>query len=234
MTPRTAVDAAAARRALAAGTAVVLPGPAPLTHVIAATVPEAVNLAKGRPAGQAVALWAHDPDTLDSLDEVWDLGPEQRAPLRLLLRRERLTVLLPVRSGAPRPPWLEPAVREERSLLFGSRWDPLRPVLDEFPVLYVSSANRTGGPPVAGTAEALATFPAEVPVLAAPDPAGEDADTGPRAATTTVRIRPDGTLALHRPGAQDRAHGGPEAYLRHLRAPSDTSGSPSPGPPRVP
>ncbi|MFE5597488.1 hypothetical protein [Streptomyces sp. NPDC056549] len=47
-------------------------------------------------------------------------------------------------------------------LLFGARWQPLHPLLDDHPVLYVSSANLTGHPPAADTGTALAMFPPTV------------------------------------------------------------------------
>ncbi|WP_129838894.1 Sua5/YciO/YrdC/YwlC family protein [Streptomyces sp. RFCAC02] len=212
--PRGTAGPAEVLRALGGGGAVVLPNPAPLTHVVAAAHAPAVNEAKGRPAGQPVALWAHRPDTLRTLAPVWDLSPADRAFAGRLLADEHLTVLLPLRPGAMTPPWLAPAARDGWTLLFGARWEPLRPVLDAHPVLYVSSANRTGHPPAATAAEARAMFPAAVPVLAPPrTPA-----PGPRSATTTVRLDPGGRLTLHRRGAQDRPYPDPDAYLRRLAA----------------
>ncbi|WP_150252549.1 hypothetical protein [Nocardiopsis deserti] len=223
--PRTPVTLAEARQVLGRGTAVVLPNPAPLTHVITAATAPAVNRAKGRAVSQSVALWAHHPDTLRALDDVWALTSEDRVLARRLLVEEHLTVLLPLHPQAERPAWLEPAAKDGWVLLFGTRWQPLRPLLDDHPVLYVSSANRTGRPPAATTGEALAMFPAAVPVLERPgpgwaDPAGE---TG-RRATTTVRITGEGQLRLHRHGAQDRRHPGADAYLRHLRTRYTASG----------
>ncbi|WP_405532913.1 hypothetical protein OG592_36880 [Streptomyces avidinii] len=129
---------------------------------------------------------------------------------------------LPLRAGARPPAWLAPAGKDGWVLLFGARWQPLGPLLDEHPVLYVSSANRTGLPPAATTAEALAMFPATVPVLRPPHraagPAGGPAGGPARRATTTVTVHPDGRLTLHRHGAQDRLHPHPDDYLDHLRA----------------
>jgi hypothetical protein len=76
----------------------------------------------------------------------------------------------------------------------------------------VSSANRTGRPPAATAVEARAMFPPTVPVLDSPEPAG-----AARAATTTLRLHPDGRIELQREGAQDRHHGGPGPYLTHVR-----------------
>ncbi|XIE81142.1 hypothetical protein AB6O49_31255 [Streptomyces sp. SBR177] len=102
---RAPVSLPAARQALHDGTAVVLPNPAPLTHVVAARSPRAVNEAKGRPAAQPVALWAHHPDTLRVLaEDIWRLGPRQSATARRLLAEEHLTVLVPVRGHTPATP----------------------------------------------------------------------------------------------------------------------------------
>ncbi|MFI5669949.1 hypothetical protein [Streptomyces sp. NPDC051704] len=216
--PREAVDLDGARQALGRGAAVVLPNPAPLTHVVAATTPRTVNEAKARPPGQPVALWAHHEETLRAVAEVAELDAAGVVLAGRLLAEEHLTLLLPLRDGAARPAWLAPACKDGRVLLFGARWQPLLPLLDEHPVLYVSSANRTGRPPAARTADALAMFPAGVPVLRSPlaldDPAGGPA----RRATTTVAMHPDGRLTLHRHGAQDQAHPHPDHYLDHLRA----------------
>ncbi|MFE0462873.1 hypothetical protein ACFW1A_26830 [Kitasatospora sp. NPDC058965] len=201
-------DADGARTALARGAAVVLPNPAPLTCVLAGTDARAVNSAKGRPADQAVALWAHDPGTVAALG--LDAGVHR------LLVEERVTLLLRLPGGAGPAP----ATRDGWTMLFGARWAPVLPVLAPHPVLYVSSANRTGRPPAATAAEAAAMFPATVPVL---DPAGlsgiDDGPTAtPRAATTTLRLHPDGRLELHRRGAQDGAFADPDRYLDHVRA----------------
>ncbi|MEV7545645.1 Sua5/YciO/YrdC/YwlC family protein [Streptomyces sp. NPDC089915] len=215
-TRRAPVPLSEAGRALLTGAAVVLPNPAPLTHVVTATRAGTVNEAKGRPARQPVALWAHHPDTLHALGHVWDLDPATAAMARWLLAEEHLTVLVPVRDPAGAPAWTAPAVKDGWMLLFGTRWEPLRPLLDAHPVLYVSSANRTGRPPAATTAEALAMFPDRVHVL---EPAATNpADTTPRAATTTVRLHTDGSLELHRHGAQNRHDATPDHYLRQLRA----------------
>ncbi|MFC9324237.1 hypothetical protein [Kitasatospora sp. NPDC057015] len=216
------VDAAGARLALGRGSAVVLPNPAPLTRVVAGTDPRAVNTAKGRPADQAVALWAHDPAIVPALDAALDLDARLLAAAHRLLEEERVTLLLPLRAAGRVPSWLEPACQDGWTLLFGARWTPLLPVLAGFPVLYVSSANRTGHPPAATAAEAVAMFPPDVPVLGTDAPAdapptGRGLAGAPRAATTTLRLHPDGTVGLHRRGAQDAARPDAGDYLRYVR-----------------
>jgi L-threonylcarbamoyladenylate synthase len=194
---------------LLAGGAAVLPNPFPLTYVVTARDPAAVNRAKGRPADQAVALWCHDDETLASVLAASALDPASpSAPATLarrLLREELVTLLLPMRDV---PGFLTPATRDGWALLFGAQ----TPLLAGHPVLYVSSANRSGSPPAATAAAARAMFPPNVPVL---DP-GPQAP-GERAATTTLRLHADGRLDLHRHGAQDRLLG-TGAYLDRLRS----------------
>ncbi|MER7582612.1 hypothetical protein [Kitasatospora sp. NPDC097691] len=227
------VDVDGARAALRRGAAVVLPNPAPLTSVVAATDPQAVNTAKGRPAGQAVALWAHDPDTATALAPVLDLDPRLSAVARRLLADELVTLLVPLRSGARGPSWLSPATRDGWTLLFGARWTPLLPVLADHPVLYVSSANRTGHPPAGSAATAAAMFPATVPILGSASLTGADREPaeGPRAATTTLRLHPDGRIDLHRHGAQDRPYPAHGHFLDHIRRAYATAGGDSPDSP---
>ncbi|MFJ1707511.1 hypothetical protein [Kitasatospora sp. NPDC088346] len=210
------LDTGVVAAALADGRAAILPNPSPLTYVVAATAPAVVNHAKGRPAGQEVALWVHHDAAWHGLGAALALSPAALRSALTLLRDELVTLLVPVRAGEPVPGPALPALRDGHLLLFGARWRPLAPLLGGFPLLYVSSANRTGRAPVATTAEAVAAFGPGVPVL------GADAlrDAGaPHAATTTLRIAADGSLALVRRGAQDRAHGpDPAGYLARLRA----------------
>ncbi|MDA5283330.1 hypothetical protein [Streptomyces sp. Isolate_45] len=215
------VDVDVARAHLAEGRAVVLPNPAPLTYVVAAITPYAVNRAKGRPDGQPVALWTHHPRTTDLVLRSLDLSPPAVGTARRLLTDERVTLLAPLSRDHTPPAWLAPACHEGWTLLFGARWGPLRAVLDAHPVLYVSSANRTGHPPAATAARARAVFPGDVPVLdpaALPGTAPDAADAPPRAATTTIRLHPDGHMEPHRSGAQDRPYADAAAYVDHLRA----------------
>ncbi|MET7744302.1 Sua5/YciO/YrdC/YwlC family protein [Streptomyces sp. NPDC005385] len=215
--PWKGTDLRQAMRALREGAAVVLPNPAPLTHVVAATIPQAVNEAKGRPSDQPTALWAHHPDTLHAVAAITELDTAGTALAGRLLSEEHLTLLVPLRPS-PQPSWLAPACKAGWALLFGARWQPLRPLLDEHPVLYVSSANRTGRQPAATAADALAMFPATVPVLQLPNHPESGTSTAARQATTTVALHPDGRLTLHRHGAQDRDYDHSDDYLHHLRA----------------
>ncbi|MFJ7206968.1 hypothetical protein ACIQWR_25980 [Streptomyces sp. NPDC098789] len=210
------MDTGSAFEALGRGRAAVLPNPSPLTYVVAATTPGAVNRAKGRPADQEVALWVHADAVWNALAPALYLSPAARGGALDLLRAELVTLLVPVSADAPCPAWAGPALRDGHLLLFGARWQPLALLLEGFPRLYVSSANRTGGPPAATAAEARAMFGPGVAVVDG-DALRESGTT--HAATTMLRISRDGELAHVRGGAQDRAHGShPALYLERLSA----------------
>jgi hypothetical protein len=89
------------RYALAAGRAAVLPNPTPLTYVVAAITPRAVNAAKGRPWSQEVAAWLHDDTAWQDLAPALDLQPAALRTALALLRRELVTLLVP--PGSPLP-----------------------------------------------------------------------------------------------------------------------------------
>ncbi|HEX4833226.1 MAG TPA: hypothetical protein VH478_19270 [Trebonia sp.] len=212
-TARLETDTAA--EALAGGRAAILPNPSPLTYVVAATSPRAVNDAKARPDGQNVALRVHGDTTWASVRPALELEPAALGRALALLRAELVTLLVPVRASAPLPAWALPALLDGHLLLFGARWRPLAALLARFPRLYVSSANRTGQAPAATAARAAAMFGPGTPVTDADH--ARDAGAA-HAATTMLRIAPDGALAHVRHGAQDQAHGaGPGRYLDWLR-----------------
>ncbi|MFH9728568.1 Sua5/YciO/YrdC/YwlC family protein [Streptomyces sp. NPDC017254] len=215
---RAPVDLEGARRAVREGAAVVLPSPAPLTHVVTATEPETVNRSKGRAADQPVALWAHHPETLQAVTAHTPLDTAGTALAGRLLAEEHLTLLLPLNLAAGLPTWLAPASKDGWVLLFGARWQPLAPLLDDHPVLYVSSANHTGHPPAATAAEALTMFSPDVPVLRLPHSVDDPLGDSSRRATTTVALAPDGHLTLHRHGAQNQPYPHPDEYLASLHA----------------
>ncbi|MFC8045693.1 Sua5/YciO/YrdC/YwlC family protein [Nocardia sp. NPDC057353] len=203
---------AAAIAALRAGAAVIVPNPPPLTHVVTGTVPAAVNTAKGRPAGQPVAVWITTDAQWSELAAALPLDHAAAELAHRLLVDELVTLLVPVDADRY-PRWLAPAVHRGHALLFGARWAPLHDRLPDLGIRYVSSANRTGQPPVADAAAARAAFGAAAPVLELP---GTHSPV-PRRATTTLRIAADRTLTLTREGAQDHPFGSPERYLDQLR-----------------
>ncbi|WP_154757716.1 Sua5/YciO/YrdC/YwlC family protein [Amycolatopsis pithecellobii] len=199
--------------ALRAGSAVVVPNPPPLTHVVTATDPAVVNLAKARPASQPVAVWITTDALWSELAATLPLDHAAADLARRLLVDEMVTLLVPVDENRY-PHWLAPAVHDGHALLFGARWTPLRDLLTDIGLLYVSSANRTGTPPVATAAHARTVFGPTVPVIEVSDSAQPGMA---RRATTTIHLHRDRTLSLTREGAQDFAHGGPEHYLDYLR-----------------
>ncbi len=230
------------RAALTAGSAVVLPGPPPLTYVVAATTPAVVNTAKGRPVSQEVALWITGDVAWGALTDTLALDTTGIALARRLLLDEQVTLLVPLAADVSAADWLAPAVRDGYALLFGACWKPLQALCERFPLLYVSSANRTGYAPATHAAAARAMFGPHIPVLDA-DAWPPQADAGPRRASTTMlRLRrclptqttpASGTAAggtatggvviggvvmdLVRRGAQDAVHLDTAAYLAELR-----------------
>jgi L-threonylcarbamoyladenylate synthase len=192
-----------ARHALAAGRAAVLPSPSPLVYGVAATVPNVVNAAKGRALDQEVAVWLHEDSAWRELTPALDLAPAALARALGLLRRELVTLLVPLHPERPAPAWLSPAIRDGHALLFGARWAPLTRLLSEFPHLYLSSANRTGDPPAATAAQAAAMFATHIPVV--DGDALRDPDRV-HASSTMLRITAAGDLFLARHGIQDTTH----------------------------
>jgi tRNA A37 threonylcarbamoyladenosine synthetase subunit TsaC/SUA5/YrdC len=190
----------AACHALAAGRPVVLPNAPPLAYIVVATSAREVNRLKRRPLDQNVGITLYDAADWEALRPALDLAPDAFARMLALMRRELLSFLAPVRDGVELPDWLRPAVRDGWLGLFAGRWHPLGPLWERFPRLFGSSANRTGQPPAASACEARGIF-GDAAVVVDGDARRSAAAT--RGATTILRIAPDGTLALHRAGAQD-------------------------------
>lgn len=211
---------AAAAAALGAGLAVVAPTPSPLPYVVVGRTAESVNGAKGRPAGQAVALWVAD---LDLIAPVVGLDAAESARLGWLLREELLTVLVPVADLAGCPSWLRPSWRQGHALLAG----PVLPALVELhqlAPLYISSGNATTGRPAVSAPEADAAFGGRLLVL---DGDGAREPGRHHASSVMVRLRPGGELELVRHGVQDTSPDGviDPTYLHGLalRAPAPES-----------
>jgi L-threonylcarbamoyladenylate synthase len=190
---------AAACRARASGQAVVVPNPSPMTYGLVATSASAVNAVKRRPVDQPVAVSLHDAVEWQRVTPALDLPGELLPRLRMLLCR-RLSLLVPVRDTASLPAWVRSGMQEGYLAVFNGRWAPLDPLWNRFPRLLGSSANRTGEAPAACAADAARMLGTDVPVI------DGDALRDPRrahAASTMVRVTPDGTVRLHRRGAQD-------------------------------
>ncbi|HEX6447023.1 MAG TPA: Sua5/YciO/YrdC/YwlC family protein [Streptosporangiales bacterium] len=206
---------AEACRALADGRAVVVPNPSPMTYGVVATSPQAVNLLKGRPADQHTAVSVHDAAEWQRIVACLDVPPGVLRRIVVLLR-QRLSLLVPLRDSGPRPDWIAPAVRDGYLAMFDGWWAPTARLWDAFPRLYGSSANRTGRPPAASAAEVDPAMLAAAQVVD-----GDALREGEQvhAASSMVRVARDGELSLYRRGAQDAASGlDPDAYVRHLAA----------------
>ncbi|MFG1905723.1 Sua5/YciO/YrdC/YwlC family protein [Kribbella sp. NPDC048928] len=193
------------------GQAVVVANPSPMTYGVVAQDARTVNVFKGRPAEQAVGISVHSPATRSELFRVLDL-PEDAIVMVDVALGERISVLAPVRADVVVPEWLAPAVQDGWVVFFDGSWAPLAAIWQRFPVLYGSSANRSGHAPAATGGEARAHFPTAAVIV--------DADhlrtpSKLHGASTIIRVDPTGEPTLHRPGIQDRATG-PEPLLTHL------------------
>lgn len=180
-----------------------MPNPSPMTYGLVATGASAINAIKGRPGDQPVAVSLHDRAEWRRVVPALDL-PAQRLPMIVALLRERLSLLVPVHDPSRLPAWVRSAVQDDQLAVFDGWWAPLAPLWDRFPRLYGSSANRSGLAPAADAAGAASMLGTRVPVV------DGDALRDPRrdhAASTMVRVAPDGTLIPHRRGAQDAASG---------------------------
>ncbi|MGW7681712.1 META domain-containing protein [Kribbella sp. NPDC054772] len=199
--------------ALREGSAVVVATPSPMTYVVVARDPRAVNALKGRPVDQPVGISVHSEAAHDQLFRYLDLRADALAMVDFALA-ERITVLAPIRSDPAMPEWLTPAVQDGWVLFFDGYWGPLAFLWESHPFLYGSSANRTGEAPAASAAEARSQFPARTMIIDA-DHLRTPAAT--HAASTVIRVDADGQPALHRSGFRDQAAGGPDVLLDRLR-----------------
>ncbi len=213
--PRELPGLAEACAGLEVGRAVIVPNPSPMTYGIVATSPRAVNLLKGRPLEQNVAISLHNQAEWQQVATGFDV-PARTLPRLVVMLRRRLSLLVPLRDGAPRPDWINPAVRNGFLAVFNGHWTATAQLWDQFPRLYGSSANRTGQQPATTAVEALASFGDDAPVI--------DGDrrrdlSRTHAASTMLKVARDGTFALHRHGAHDLGLGlAPKAFLQQLTA----------------
>ena len=209
----TGLDRACA--ALSEGRPVAVPNPSPMTYGIVATDPRAVNVLKGRPAEQNVAVSLHDETEWRRVAPCLDLPSGTLARVVAMLSM-RLSLLVPLRAGRAAPEWVEPAVHRGQLAMFNGWWAPAAPLWDGFARLYGSSANRSGQPPAPSAARAREMLGPDVPVV--DGDALRDLSVA-HSASSMIRVAPDGALHLHRHGAQDAASGlPPAAYLHGLSA----------------
>ncbi|MEX0427009.1 Sua5/YciO/YrdC/YwlC family protein [Nocardioides sp. DS6] len=209
---------------LAAGQALVVPNPPPMTYGVVATQAWEVNAVKGRPVDQNVAVSLHDPSEWAAVVPSLDL-PSRALDGVVSLLGQRLSLLLPVRADRPPPRWVAPAVRAGQLAAFDGRWSPTAAIWDRFPRLFGSSANHTGWPPAATAQEARIALGHECEVI---DGGPFDLESSSRRASTLVGVGRDGRLRLHRRGAQDQSWSSPGGYLAHLAAVAGMSVAESP------
>lgn len=204
---------ARACRVLAAGGAVVVPNPAPLTYGVVATTARVVNEFKRRPAGRSVAVSVHDRAQWRQVAACIDL-PSAGLGAVIGLLKLRLSLLVPLRARAPLPCWAIPAEQDDYLAIFNGFWAATARLWRQFPRLFGSSANLSGRPPAATAAQAVTMFGSDCPVV---DGGTLNGPPSLRMASTMVRIDRAGRLGLHRSGAQDVSNGrSPEEFLRQL------------------
>lgn len=206
--------------ALAAGEAVVVPNPPPMTYGLVATTAERINAVKHRSPSQSVAVSLHNRTEWLRVSRCLDVPATALDGVVAMLGRQ-LTLLLPLRVETPYRRWLRPAVRAGRLSAFNGRWAPTAALWERFPQLYGSSANPTGRPPATSADTARDYFGSACVVV---DGGKLAAASGPTAASTVVAVDRCGRLRLHRPGADDlRWTARPNTYLSWL---SDRVGLP--------
>jgi L-threonylcarbamoyladenylate synthase len=195
--------------ALAGNVPVVLPLPVPLPYVVAGSGAGPVNVAKGRPAGQAVGVVVAD---FAMVAPFVELDRETLAFARWLSARELVNVLLPVGDGGPE--WMRPSTAKGWLALMLGWFGHLRPLLDEWGHLYVSSANRTGGEVAVTSAAANTAFDDELLVLDGDELRDQSVVSGSAA---MVRIGSRRRVEVVRHGVHGAAFAGDtDRFLREL------------------
>jgi L-threonylcarbamoyladenylate synthase len=186
--------------ALQSGFPVVLPLPSPLAYVVTGTRADAVNRAKGRPAGQPADVSVVN---IAVIAPYLDLAADLLPLTRWLCESELFSLLVPVRDEAPG--WLTPAISDGLVFFTAAPWlPPLAPVIGAFRCLYMSSANATGGQPATSAAEAGRAFGADLLVL---DADGYRDQSRTHGSTTMVQVSRTGDLAVARSGINNEAFG---------------------------
>jgi L-threonylcarbamoyladenylate synthase len=183
------------RRALDASIPVVLPLPTPLPYVVAGSNAAAVNLAKGRPAGQATGVAVAD---FTLVTPHVELDEETLAFARWLSARELLNLMLPVVEDGPT--WMRPSTSKGWLGAMLGWLGQIRPLLDERGHLYVSSANRTGAQTAVAAATANAAFGDEFLVI---DGDAARDQSVPSGSATIVRVGPHRQVDVVRHGIND-------------------------------
>ncbi|MDR0346345.1 MAG: hypothetical protein LBI49_25145 [Nocardiopsaceae bacterium] len=205
-------DAAGLRRAagvLDAGVPVVMPLPSPLPYGLAGTNAANVNAAKGRPAGQTTGMLVAD---IALVVPYAELGAHSWAFVRWLATEQMMNLLLPIREGSPA--WAKPSTSQGWLGVTAACLAEMRVLLDQRGLLYVSSANRTGGQVAVTAPTANAAFADQLLVIDG-DPFRDPAAFSGSA--TMLRVERRGGLSLVRHGIHDAGFaGGTDQFLQHL------------------
>jgi tRNA A37 threonylcarbamoyladenosine synthetase subunit TsaC/SUA5/YrdC len=188
------------RRALDASIPVVLPLPAPLPYVIAGSDAAAVNLAKGRPAGQATGVAVAD---FTLVTPYVELDEDTLTFARWLSAHELLNLMLPVGEGGPA--WMRPSTSKGWLGVMLGWLGQIRPLLDERGHLYVSSANRTGAEAAVAAATANAAFGDAYLVIDGDAARDQSVASG---SATIVRVGPRRQVDVVRHGINDAGFAG--------------------------
>lgn len=151
---------AAVAEEIAAGRPVVVPFPSPLPYVVAGSVAAAVNTVKGRPGEQPVGMALA---SFTALEPYTALDAETRRWAEWASRVRMVNLFLPVTE--PVPEWARPGVANGIAAVTLAWLAQLRPVLDRFGHLYLSSANRTSREVTTTAAHADAEFGHELLVV---------------------------------------------------------------------
>ncbi|TDD70349.1 hypothetical protein E1293_34865 [Actinomadura darangshiensis] len=197
-----------ATQELTAGRVVVIPFPSPLPYVIAGTTAPGVNTAKGRPAEQPTGMAIADPA---GIRQYITLDPESLQFAEWASRVRKINLLVPVTDDVP--DWLKPAVVDGRAGITLAWLPELRPLLDSFGHLYLSSANRTKND-VATTAHAAGT---EFPDHLVLDGDRLRDPTMKSGSAAMILFDKDLATRIHRGGIHLDGHPDPDAYLTDLK-----------------
>lgn len=188
---------------------IVLPCPSPLPYAVAGTSASSVNTAKGRPGDQPTGMVIGD---LADLRPYIALDPETQRFAEWASRVRKTNVMVPVTGDVPG--WVRPAVSGGWAAFTLACLPELRPLLDRFGHLYLSSANRTKRE-VATTAHAAeAEFRGELLVLDGDRLRDQSAKSG---SAVIVRFDRRLSIAVHRTGINMDGWPDADSYLAGLK-----------------
>lgn len=197
-----------AAQELSEGRAIVVPAPSPLPYGVVATTSAAVNDAKGRSTDQATGMACAD---FASVRPYLELDEPTCRLAEWASRVRMLSLLLPV--GDAVPAWVRPAVVDRRVAITLAWLPELRPLLEQFGHLYMSSANRTTRAVATTAAAADKEFGGSLLILDG-DPLRDcEIRSG---SSSIVQIDPHLRLQVFRGGINTDGHSDEQNYLDEL------------------